>query len=69
MTEKPGDRATPAWEKLERGAGGGLLDRRAYLRGVAAIAAAVTGYARSATGAPLQDEPWSLAAGGITPGI
>ncbi len=61
------DRATPDWEQLAPVAGGGLLDRRAFLRGGAAVAAALTGYSRSATGAPLKDERWSLQAGGITP--
>src|SRR6266849_1368965 len=50
-------------------AGNGLLDRRAFLRGGAALAAAMTGYtlARSATAAPLADDPWSRAPGTNVP--
>src|SRR5256885_6131547 len=46
-------------------AGNGLLDRRAFLRGGAALAAAMTGYmlARPAAAAPLADDPWSSAPG------
>src|SRR6266446_1263524 len=46
-------------------AGNGLLDRRAFLRGGAALAAVMTGYtlARSAAAAPLADDPWSRAPG------
>src|SRR5258706_6762789 len=54
---------------LEAVAGNGLLDRRAFLRGGAAFAAAATGYtvARSAGAAPLADDPWSLLPGAISP--
>src|SRR5258706_7515110 len=64
---EPGKRAE--LERLEAVAGNGLLDRRAFLRGGAAVAAAVTGYtvARSAGAAPLADDPWSLAPGAISP--
>src|SRR5437867_9785834 len=50
-------------------AGNGLLDRRAFLRGGAALAAAMTGYtlARPATAAPLADDPWSRAPGTTVP--
>src|SRR5256886_164128 len=50
-------------------AGNGLLDRRAFLRGGAALAAAMTGYtlARSAAAAPLADDPWSRAPGTNVP--
>src|SRR5437870_5441760 len=50
-------------------AGNGLLDRRAFLRGGAALAAAMTGYtlARPATAAPLADDPWSRAPGTNVP--
>src|SRR2546421_12269199 len=50
-------------------AGNGLLDRRAFLRGGAALAAAMTGYtlARSASAAPLADDPWSRAPGTNVP--
>jgi len=51
------------------GCGKRLLDRRAFLRGGAAFAAAATGYtvARSAGAAPLADDPWSLVPGAISP--
>src|SRR5256885_10820158 len=50
-------------------AGNGLLDRRAFLRGGAALAAAMTGYtlARPASAAPLADDPWSRAPGTNVP--
>ncbi|HKC30814.1 MAG TPA: molybdopterin-dependent oxidoreductase, partial [Burkholderiales bacterium] len=50
-------------------AGNGLLDRRAFLRGGAALAAAMTGYtlARSAAAAPLADDPWSRTPGTNVP--
>ena len=53
------------WEDLEAVAGNGLLDRRAFLRGGAAVAAAVTGYALAgpAKAEPLIDEPSSLVPG------
>jgi hypothetical protein len=37
------DRAKQGWEALEVVAGNGLLDRRAFLKGGAALAAAMTG--------------------------
>src|SRR5262245_10481573 len=56
--------------KLQPVACNGLLDRRAFLRGGTAMAAAVTGYgmARSAAAEPLGDDPWSRVAGGNTVG-
>jgi sulfane dehydrogenase subunit SoxC len=50
-------------------AGNGLLDRRAFLRGGAAMAAAISGYSLAATAAaePLADDPWSLVPGTVTP--
>jgi sulfane dehydrogenase subunit SoxC len=49
-------------------AGNGLLDRRAFLRGGAALTAAVTGYATApAAAAPLAEDPWSRAPGGTVP--
>src|SRR5207302_1276286 len=50
-------------------AGNGLLDRRAFLRGGAALAAAMTGYtlARPAAAAPLAADPWSRAPGTHVP--
>ncbi len=46
-------------------AGNGLLDRRGFLRGGAALAAAMTGYTVTQA-APLADDPWSLVPGAIT---
>src|SRR2546427_1536349 len=56
-------------KNLVAGAGNGLLDRRAFLRGGAALAAAMTGYtlARPAAAAPLADDPWSRAPGTNVP--
>jgi sulfane dehydrogenase subunit SoxC len=49
-------------------AGNGLVDRRAFLRGGAAMAAAMTGYGvvKSAAAEPLTDDPWSLGPGAVT---
>jgi sulfane dehydrogenase subunit SoxC len=56
-------------EILEVAAGNGLLDRRAFLRGGAAFAGAVMGYTfvGSAAADPLQEQPWSLEPGAISP--
>ncbi len=55
-------------KSLEPAAGNGLLDRRAFLRGGAALAAAMTGYsAQPAAAAPLAEDPWSQAPGGNVP--
>src|SRR5438105_10886398 len=56
-------------KNLEAVAGNGLLDRRAFLRGGAALAAAVTGYtlAGPASAEPLADDPWSRAPGTNVP--
>jgi len=66
---EPNIRARQELERLEVVAGNGLLNRRAFLRGGAAFAAAVTGYtvARSAAAEPLKDDPWSLEMGAVTP--
>src|SRR5437016_6545185 len=48
-------------------AGNGLLDRRAFLRGGAAFAAAITGYAVKAGAEPLGEEPWSKEPGMTVP--
>src|SRR5215470_4108368 len=67
----PMSRMSPAeLEKLQPVAGNGLLDRRAFLRGGAALAAAVTGYgtARTASAEALADDPWSRIPGGVTVG-
>src|SRR6266480_4959875 len=69
MKTTPNIRARQELERLEVIAGNGLLGRRAFLRGGAAFAAAVTGYtvARSAAAEPLKDDPWSLGMGAVTP--
>ena len=50
-------------------AAGGLLDRRAFLSGSAAMAAGFTAYALapSARAEPLTDDPWSRSPGNLTP--
>jgi sulfane dehydrogenase subunit SoxC len=55
--------------KIEAVAGNGLLDRRAFLRGGTALAAAVTGYAltKSAAAETLADGPWSKVPGELVP--
>lgn len=66
------NQAKREWEKLEAVAANGLLDRRAFLRGGAAFAAGVTGYAlagKSAVAEPLKDEAWSLAPGAVSPAV
>ena len=69
MKPMPRKTANRELDALEVVAGNGLLHRRAFLRGSAAIAAAMTGYAvsRSTAAEPLADDPWSLVPGGITP--
>jgi sulfane dehydrogenase subunit SoxC len=50
--------------KFEPVAANGLLNRRAFLRGGAALAAAMTGYAvKPATAEPLGEDPWSRTPG------
>src|SRR3954464_15413917 len=51
-------------EKFQPVAANGLLDRRAFLRGGAALAAAMTGYARAE---PLAEAPWSKGPGELVP--
>ena len=67
MEMTPGNKRE--WEKLEAVAANGLLDRRAFLRGGAALAAAMSGYTlvESAAAAPLADDPWSLEPGAASP--
>src|SRR5215510_14037689 len=54
--------------RLQPVAGNGLLDRRAFLSGGAAMAAGFTAYAlaRPARAQPLKDDPWSLGPGNLT---
>jgi sulfane dehydrogenase subunit SoxC len=63
------NRSKQGWLEPEVVAGNGLLDRRAFLRGGAAFAAAMTGYslAKPAGAEPLTDDPWSKVPGGISP--
>jgi sulfane dehydrogenase subunit SoxC len=48
-------------------AGNGLLDRREFLRGGAALAAAMTGYTTAAGAEPLVEQPWSKEPGELVP--
>lgn len=52
---------------LEPVAGNGLLHRRAFIRGGAALAAAMTGYVQSASAQQLTEDPWSLKPGTTVP--
>src|SRR6266511_798735 len=63
------NRTKEQWKDVQVAAGNGLLDRRAFLRGGAAFAAAITGYsmAKSASAEPLGDDPWSKVPGAISP--
>ena len=56
-------------KNLEAVAGNGLLHRRAFLRGGAALAGAMTGYTvvQSASAQQLADDPWSLNPGAAVP--
>src|SRR5215813_3075273 len=58
-------------DKIEFVAANGLMHRRAFLRGSAAVAAAVTGYAytKVAKAEPLTDAPWSREIGEATPPV
>ena len=65
MTTTPSDRSNREWERVEVVAGNGLLDRRAFLRGGAVLAGAMTAYRRTPTASAqeLADDPWSLSPG------
>ena len=69
MGTTPSHRPKRGWEEVEVVAGNGLLDRRAFLRGGAALAAALTGYTlvESASAEPLADDPWSKVPGTTVP--
>jgi sulfane dehydrogenase subunit SoxC len=58
-------RSLDDWQDLGPSAGNGLYDRRAFLRGGSALAAAMTAYslASPAAGEKLTDAPWSKVAG------
>ncbi len=68
METKRGSRPGAEPDTLPAVAANGLLDRRAFLRGGAALAAGVSGYAVSVRAEALRDEPWSLAPGAASPG-
>ena len=55
------------WKTEEPAAANGLLHRRAFLTGGAAVAAAITGYtlSDSIVAQQLKDDPWSAAAGSL----
>ena len=57
------------WQGVAVVSGNGLLDRRAFLRGGAAMAAGLSGYAlaESAAAELLADDPWSKAPGTLVP--
>ena len=63
-------RSTRDLEQPQVAAGNGLYDRRAFLAGGAALAAAITGYALSDTAAAQQltDAPWSTKPSGRVTG-
>ena len=69
METKPSSRSKRGREELEVVAGNGLLDRRAFLRGGAVFAAAMTGYAvaKPAAAEPLSEDPWSKMPGASSP--
>ena len=69
MKTKPRNRAMGPSKDTQAVAGNGLLDRRAFLRGGAAFAAAITSYsmAKSASAEPLADDPWSKLPGALSP--
>ena len=69
MTRTPSDRAKRELKNLEPVAGNGLLDRRAWLRGGAALAGVMTGYTLvpSASAQQLADDAWSLVPGTTVP--
>ena len=69
MKTKPRNRAMGPSKDTQAVAGNGLLDRRAFLRGGAAFAAAITSYsmAKSVSAEPLADDPWSKVPGALSP--
>src|SRR4029434_7482905 len=69
METTPSNRLKRERERPEVVAGNGLLDRRAFLRSGAALAAAMTGYTLvdSAAAEPLVDDPWSVEPGTLVP--
>ncbi len=69
METEPNNQPKRKWQDIEAVAANGLLDRRAFLRGGGAFAAAITGYSitKSASAEPLADDPWSKVPGANSP--
>src|SRR5258708_2759628 len=69
MTTKPTDRVKRELKNPEAVAGNGLLHRRLFLRGGAALAGTMTGYTLvpSASGQQLAEDSWSLVPGVTVP--
>ena len=65
MTPTPTGPLNNDWERAEIVAGNGLLDRRAFLRGSAGLAGALTAYrlTPSASAQDLVDDPWTASPG------
>src|SRR2546427_9968635 len=65
----PHEKAKRELERLAPVAGNGLLHRRAFLRGGATLAGAMSAYllVPSASAQKLADDPWSLAPGAAVP--
>jgi sulfane dehydrogenase subunit SoxC len=69
METSPARQPKRKLKDLQAVAGNGLLDRRAFLRGGAALAAAISGYAfvESASAEPVADDAWSKVPGSVVP--
>src|SRR5882724_8227635 len=69
MKTTPRNRTIEELKDVQAAARNGLLDRRAFLRGGAAFAAAITSYsmAKSALAEPFADDPWSQVPGALSP--
>jgi len=69
MTNTSKNRLERGRKNFEPVAGNGLLHRRAFLRGGAALAGAMTGYTlvQTASAQQLADDPWSLGPGATVP--
>ena len=69
MKTTPRNRTIEELKDMQAAARNGLFDRRAFLRGGAAFAAAITSYsmAKSVSAEPLADDPWSKVPGTLSP--
>src|SRR6266404_5395380 len=69
MKTTPRNRTIEELKDMQAAARNGLFDRRAFLRGGAAFAAAITSYsmAKSAFAEPFADDPWSKVPGALSP--